>query len=427
MRILILSDTPWNKDNSFGNSFSNIFEGISNIEIANIYCKYGNTDCNIVKRSFQITEKSLIKNLLNKNLPSGIETNSFKAIELNITEEHTFNQVRKQRLQVYFWMRDLIWKIGRWKSSELKRFIDDFRPDLIFQPVYYSNYLSDIALFIKKYTNVPMLGYISDDCYTLKQFSLSPFYWIDRLYKRRKVKKVINNCEILYVISDIQKKEYEKIFNTPCKVLTKGAKFGEERPVYKSTNENIRLLYAGNLSAGRQKTLSLISKTIANFNRNGVLITLDIYSASPIKKQNLKIFNENGCKFHGSVSYNEILNIQKECDLLIHIEGMSLKERCAVHQSFSTKIVDFFEMAKPILAVGPKDVASMDYLIRNDAAITATSEKELEEKLRMIIENPKIIKEYGDKAWDCGKRNHQIDNIQKMLKDDFENLIEKKI
>lgn len=61
LRILILSNTPWDNSNSFGNSFSNIFSGIDNIEIANIYCRYGEPDNCIVKKYFQITEKSLIK------------------------------------------------------------------------------------------------------------------------------------------------------------------------------------------------------------------------------------------------------------------------------------------------------------------------------------------------------------------------------
>lgn len=106
-----------------------------------------------------------------------------------------------------FWARDFVWKIGRWCSPELKAFIDDFKPDVIFQPIYYSNYISDIALFIKKYTGVPMVGYISDDCYTLRQFNLSPLYWIDRLHKRKKVKQVFMSCEFVYVISEIQKRE----------------------------------------------------------------------------------------------------------------------------------------------------------------------------------------------------------------------------
>ena len=49
MKVLILSNTPWREDNSFGNSFSNIFGNIPNLEIANIFFKYGEPDNNIVK------------------------------------------------------------------------------------------------------------------------------------------------------------------------------------------------------------------------------------------------------------------------------------------------------------------------------------------------------------------------------------------
>ena len=96
---------------------------------------------------------------------------------------------------------DICYKVAMTKA------FDDFKPDIIFQPIYYSNYILRTALFIKEYTGVPMIGYISDDCYTLKQFRLSPLYWIDRFHKRRKVKKVFLSCEFVYVISDIQKTE----------------------------------------------------------------------------------------------------------------------------------------------------------------------------------------------------------------------------
>ena len=115
LRILILSNTPWDNSNSFGNSFSNIFSGIDNIEIANIYCRYGEPDNCIVKKYFQITEKSLIKNLKNSSSPSGKEV-FIKAdsTDLNEKEQMAFDSARKKRWQIMFWARDFVWKIGRW-------------------------------------------------------------------------------------------------------------------------------------------------------------------------------------------------------------------------------------------------------------------------------------------------------------------------
>ena len=129
------------------------------------------------------------------------------------------------------------------------------------------------------------------------------------------------------------------------------------------------------------------------------------------------------CFLKGSVSAEEVAKIQSEADILVHIESTDLKNRLLVRQSFSTKLVDYFHQAKCIVAFGPKDVASISHLVKNDAAVVADNEKELEEKLRKIIESPETICEYGKKAWECGKRNHQKNHIQKMLMKDFEDVI----
>ena len=83
--------------------------------------------------------------------------------------------------------------------------------------------------------------------------------------------------------------------------------------------------------------------------------------------------------------------------------------------SFSTKIVDYFEMAKCILAVGPDDIASIQHLKENNAAIFASSEKEIYEKIKEIAENPELRYEFGRAAFECGRRNHDIHAMQGML------------
>ena len=72
MRILVISNTPWANDNSFGNSFSNIFEGIPDLQFANIYLRYGQPENHFDMCFFQITERSLLQNLKNSKELSGI-------------------------------------------------------------------------------------------------------------------------------------------------------------------------------------------------------------------------------------------------------------------------------------------------------------------------------------------------------------------
>lgn len=423
MKILILSNTPWSNDNSFGNTYSNLFNGMKDIEIANIFCRYGRPKNNVVSKYFQITEKSLLKNLFNSNYSSGKE---LKLIEeefeqLSKVENKGFNHARKARLQLYFWIRDLIWKIGRWDSPELKDFLDDFQADIIFLPLYYSTYLNDIALFLKKYTNVPMVCYVSDDVYSLKQINFSLLYWIDRLIKRKKIKRVVNLCEHMYVISDVQKEVYEKCFNIECSILIKGGEFVANNLSSQRIGNPIQLVYTGNVGAGRWENLYNIGKELEIINKDEIRAELSIYTATPMtKKMEKKLNSLNSIKLKGSVPATSISQIQSNADVLVHVESFSLKERLQVRMSFSTKIVDYFINSRCIFAIGDKNNASINYLKKNDAALVACNKYEIRSELNKIINNPEIIEEYAQKSWLCGKNNHQIKEIQKKL---YNNLI----
>lgn len=420
MKILVLSSTPWTNDNSFGNSFGNIFEGIENIEIANIYCKYGKPNTALVSRFFQITEKSLLKNLKNSKIPSGKEVFMDGTVQTDVVEPKSANLARKKRWIIMFWARDLIWKFSRWKSPELKKFIDDFKPDIIFQPIYYVNHMNRIANFIKKYTGVPMYGYVSDDVYTLKQFSLSPLYWINRFICRRNVKKVVKQCEILYTISEIQRSEYEKIFKIPCKVLTKSANFDEPAQVKTEYNNPLKFVFTGNVGIKRWKSLAIIAEALKEINANGVKAQLEIYTGTVLTEEMTKALNiENCSQVMGFVSSSEIPRIQSEADVLVHVESSSLQSRLWVRQSFSTKIVDYFKMARPILAIGPKEVASIEHLIRNDCAIIADNKDELIEKLSEVLNDNNKLTEIALKGYECGRKYHNKAEYNKMLSEDL--------
>lgn len=425
MRILVLSNTPWSNENSFGNSFSNIFGGMDGIEIANIYCRYGEPNNDIVKKHFQITEKSLLKNLKDHRYPSGKEIIEIKQTDiLDTSERKLFDHARKRRLQIFFWIRNIIWKIGRWDSLELKKFINDFNPDIIFQPIYYSTYINDISLFIKKFTNVPMVGYVSDDVYSLRQFSLSPLYWIDRFIVRSKVKRVISNCEHLYVISEIQKREYEKCFKKDCKILTKGADFKSFPVLKEENNKPLKLVYTGNIGDGRWKTLGLIGKALKSLNTMDNKAQLYIYTMTPLTNKMHKSLSIEGSIFlMGGVPSSQVESIQKNADILVHVESFGLKERLQAHQSFSTKIVDYFYRKRCIFAVGPSDVASIDYLEKNDAALVSKDEVTIIKQLEQLIKDPLVITEYAEKAWNCGKKNHQINKIQEKLYEELNSLV----
>lgn len=426
LKILILSSTPWRNDNSFGNSFTNIFGGISDIELANIYCLSGTPDSDICCRYFQITEKMLVKNLLNRKCRPGREV-FFEPVStcqgLGAEKQEAsrlMDFAKKRRWHILFWARDLIWKIGRWKSPELNRFVDDFNPDLIFLPLYYQHYMNDIGLYVKRRTGKKMVGYVSDDVYTWKQYSLSPLYWIDRFFKRIKIKSAVNLFELLYVISHRQQEEYQAIFPVPCKILYKGGYFTGDAPVKSSVGDPIKLVYTGNIYGGRWKTLAKIGEMLSIVNENVTKAQLDIYTLTPLTNtMRRKLDDGKNIFLKGSLAASQVKVVQEAADILVHVESFERKYLLETRLSFSTKIVDYLQRARCIFAVGSRDCASIDYIEKNDAGVIAAAEKEIYEKLRMLVYTPPLVRDYGYKAYACGSKNHQNEKIKETLKSDM--------
>lgn len=421
MKILVLSSTPWDEHNSFGNTYSNLFSGFSDIEFANIFCKAGNLHNSFPMTGFRMTEKSLLLNLLGK-CPAGECVTNRQELSPENGDAKPF--VPKKRRLVYFWIREWIWRVGRWKSPELRAFIQAFQPDLIFQPIYYNRYLNRVAQYVKRVADVPMLGYVSDDVYHLQDAHGSPLQKLDILLSRRCIKKTVENCEILYVVSELQKREYAQVFTPPCKVLTKCADFTEPPQFKTSYNTPLQLVFTGNIGTNRWKSLAILAQAVQDLNRNGTKAELRIYTATPLTAKMQKALQIDGASYlMGAVPASEMPRIQSEADMLVHVEAMDIKNKLAVRQSFSTKLVDYFKAARPILAVGPKDVASIDHLLQNNCALVADNEAELTKILSVCIENPSLLDTLAENAYICGKRCHDAAQMKEMLYADLKNTV----
>ena len=428
MNVLVVTDVLWRDDNGVGNSYSNIFRDIKDINVANICCQSGQSKNNISRACFQISESSLIKNLKNKNIPSGVVEDVNAPIINAPTKAGFFSKIKRFRLQIFFWLRNLIWKLGRWKSEGLKKFIDDFKPDVIFAQLQDKIYLNNLIRFIKDYTGKPLFVYAWDDVYSLKQFSLSPLFWIDRLFQRRSIRKLTKKCDILYTICDEQRIEYEKKLKVKTKLLYKGYDFIKTDFIsnLKEKEYPIKILYTGNLYSGRYKTIKKFCADLKEINKEKTLALLDVYSATPLSKKQIKKINiENVSTFGGRVSEEQVKEYQKQSDVLLHVEPFTLKGSLLCRLSFSTKLVDYFYNGKCVFAVGHKRCSSMKYLKRNDAGIVVEKKKDVKNKLLKLLRDLENVKIYQEKSWKCGEKNHQIKAIQSMLIENFNKSIKK--
>ena len=148
---------------------------------------------------------------------------------------------------------------------------------------------------------------------------------------------------------------------------------------------------------------------------------IDVYSAESRPEILADLTEENGIKFHGKIGADEVLRVMGSSLAVIHTESFDEGTRKSVAYSVSTKIADSLASGTPILAYGPKEIASIEYLNENDAAFCITDKKDLEAGLKELIENENKRKQIVANALALAKKNHDSKTNCQMIKNTLAN------
>lgn len=414
--------SPIHKGVSIGNTFLNVLEGLPDAEFFSVYTKSGAPDARI-QSAFQISEKMLVNKLLHKTNTVGRRVEE-RDVQTNAQPDKLVTFAQKKRYTVLFWGQALVWTLPYWKSDALHAFLDECQPDILFTLLSDSVPLNKLICHIQAYLQKPLVIYAWDNNYTLKMGAVSPLRRLNRHINRIYMRATVKKAAQMYVISGVQKRDYEKEFGVPCKVLTKSSDFSGEPPLKTQYDSPLQLVFTGNIGTNRWKSLAMIAEALESINQNGVRAQLRIYTATPLTQKMENALRKKDASFiMGSVPASEIPKIQQDADILVHVESFDRKNRLQVRQSFSTKLVDYFKAARPILAVGPHDVASIEHLIRNDCALTASSAEEVRQALLSVLQDPDKLSDLSKKAYACGRRNHDAAAMHGMLQADLEKLV----
>ena len=433
LRLLIISDEVWN-DNVHGNNvLTNWFEKFSenyNTEIAHIYCNPGLPYNKCCKKYFQITDLMMVKSIT-RNIKAGeiIYYNEYPALDNSLK-----GNGEAENKTLYDWLklfsgepiraiRDIIWSIGRYNKSELYRFLNDFKPDIIYSPRFATVKILRLEKIVYDYLKKPLVAFTGDNEYPLRLFSLSPIFWLRRFVVRRSIRKMMPNYSLYYTLSEEQKDEYEEEFGHKFKILHKCDEFRTKMEI-KEPGKPIKMMYAGKLYCNRWKALQAIGEAIALINKDHIKLQLDIFTRDKVSRKQLKALNNDKDIFlKEPLLPIEVKEVFKKYDIALHVESLDFKNRLITRVSFSTKIVDCLASGCAVMAICWNKHSGYTYLKREDAAICVDNPDNISLVLKEILDNPRIITEYIIKARNCGQRNHQKDDVQEGLYKDFIKLI----
>lgn len=383
MRILIISRTSWDNSNSFGNTFSNIFGGIKDLEIYNVCCQEGDNTNSIVQCAYQMTDRTVLESIEGKAPGHIIEIKGSQGKKRTALT----SKITKRRYTLFYIVRDMIWYLGHWWNAELKNFLDKVNPDIIYLPLYASWYMCDVQQKIADYCNVPLIGHISDDLYSYPPKALQqPLAYLYRANVRRKIRKLITKCAYVEVFAENMAKEYAKIFKKSFFIIGKGIDVSKVKDIsiQPLKKDSISYVYTGNIGNGRYLELAKLAKSLDKYYPAGNA-ELKIYTQSIIVDEMKQTFAScRSLKLCGAVSSDEIRFIQQRADVLVHVESFSVQSIFETRMSFSTKLIDYMQAGKIIYAIGPVEVNSLAILRKYNLAVTACSDEEIGRQVEAI-------------------------------------------
>ena len=108
-----------------------------------------------------------------------------------------------------------------------------------------------------------------------------------------------------------------------------------------------------------------------------------------------------GCK-----PYDEVCIEMDHSDLVLFLESFERKSIQTTRLSFSTKIIDCMQSSASILAIGPLEIASIDYLAKNNLGYIISDIEKLDEKLEYLANHTEIIHECSKHKIEFAKKYH---------------------
>ena len=318
-------------------------------------------------------------------------------------------------------IRDIMWRKSKYISDDLLKWLDESRPEIVFLLGGPISFAYRISLWICGRYGAELNVLITDDV-TFVRNRMSPFAWINYARHRKWFARSLEKSTATYVIVPAMKKEFEH--KHKCSNVVLALNSFDLLPLDEGEDASsgvLRLLYAGNVGLNRWQTLRKLGLCLAELEKDGYRAKLEIFSPTPISDKMKKALTvENAMSYNGSLNPEQLRDAIKRSNVLVHVESFRRKYRRITRLSLSTKIAESLIAGRCLLAIGPEDVSSMEYLKDNDAAhiINDTQRDAMKEALTPLF-SAEYRRATAKRAYEVAAENHDADKMRKTV---YENI-----
>lgn len=408
-KVLIVTGTPFRDDTNNGKTLRVLFSKFKSEELAQIYFSPSSPNVFDCCAYYQVHEKQLIKSFFGASGKTcgGVV---FCDLESKTAERYEQRLISKKDKDFMRFLRELLWDISYWKNRQLKKWIDEVNPGMVFAFFPKSKRSAKFFKWLAKRYQCEVVMLVTDDHYHDQQEH--PSVLRRGIYRRlhKALHRATQCSKIILGCSELTAKEYGKLFNLPSEaVFTPSGEQFLEMPFCSQENETVVFRFFGNIELQRWKVLQALGEAIKEYNGNQCKAKLEIYSSYSTPEILEALTIPNACEFKGFVRGQEFLDLLQSADVAVHVESFDSDMVRKTRLSISTKIADYLGAGKCIMAIGPEILASVDHISPVSYVINDLSN--LHEAVQTLCSNRDLRIALQEKARALANESHNIEKI----------------
>lgn len=394
MKILVISHNCFSKIYNNGKTLSALFSNYSRNELCQLYfIGSGSPDFDRCLDYYFFSDNDAFKSIIYK------EYKHRKTVSLNENKSRFIQNQKVKKIipknQITLYIRNLVWYMSNWFNADLENWLKTQKPDVIFFVGGNATFSHKIALTIKKYLNLPMAVYFTDD-YIVKPRHTWYINKLEKIYKQ-----TVAQSSLCFAIGDKMAKLYSGYFSKSFIPVMNVVK--QEKRNSMNLGRSIIINYFGGLHLGRYKALLKFFQQLKSCDVMDQF-KLGIYTFSVLSDKQKAIIKSHKIELYKGISGKELESSMKETDIFIHVESAEKRYKELTLFSVSTKIPEYMMYSRPIIAVGPHEQASIELIESVDKNLVFYNDEDgyVENKLQSVF---KILTD-KDKLSEIAKKNY---------------------
>ena len=405
-RILLFSHSGFSDTEANGITMKNLLAAWQAEEKAEFYCNVSAPDFTAAHRYFRVTDMQMMKAFFGKKSqhiytasadasPQG--SSSAKASARKIPR---FLKQQKYNFGIK-WAREIMWKISPWGHRKLRRWMQEFAPQVIVYMVGESLFMDGKVEKACKQLGVPLVLY---NCEAYRIIDLKKRKGLERAYYRKCQKryaKLQDSASLVIYNSPMLQAGFEEMYPKKARtMIAYNSAKADFRP-YESQG-TVKITYFGNLGVGRAESLLTAAEILSQIEPT---MCIDVYGSADAQTEAKLCACKNIC-FHGFLQQDKLHEVIEQSDILLHVESFDEAIAQKLRYAFSTKIAQCLCAGRCLLTFAPEEIGSTQYL-RSFGLPVATQAQEFQALLQDVISDARKRTFYAELALKIGLQNHQ--------------------